>query len=298
MSINDISSLEWGHRQPGDFMQTMVENSAMLSKFTVKDGVKSKLQVPIFDAQLTYTSDVCTWDPQSTGTISEKEVSVNTRNWQFENCKNVLQNTYRSEMLKKGQHNAETLDSEFKSWILERFAQISAKDAVIYAADQITAELTGDSDVIDVALSSSALLDPTTVIAELEKVYLGASTDLKKAIQGGMIEGYVPELYVSANVLAAFSVAYSKAFTTIYGEGERVYPKLHGMNVVAWDGLADNEVIMAQPSNLWLITDDFNDIKAIDSEYERKVNTDRFWGQMLLNFSYGQGERIVYGLGV
>ena len=297
MPVNDISSLEWGHRQPGDFMQTMVENAEMLSEFTIKDGVKSKLQVPIFDAELLYTSDICTWNPQSSATITEKEVSVNTRNWQFENCKNVLQDTYRSEMLKKGQHNAETLDSEFKDWVLLRFAQIAASDAVSYAATQITTELAADADVIDVTLVAANLLDPTKVIAELEKVYLGASTELKRAIQGGMVEGFAPKLYVSASVMAAFSVAYSKAFTTVYGEGERVYPRLHGMEVRVWDGLLDTQVVMAQPSNLWLITDDFNDIRAIDMEYEKKVNTDRIWGQMLLNFSYGQGERIVYGLG-
>ena len=200
-------------------------------------------------------------------------------------------------MLKKGQHYAETLDSEFKDWGLLRFAQIAAADAVSYAATQITTELAADADVIDVTLVAANLLDPTTVIAELEKVYLGASTELKRAIQGGMVEGFAPKLYVSASVMAAFSVAYSKSFTTVYGEGERVYPRLHGMEVRVWDGLLDTQVVMAQPSNLWLITDDFNDIRAIDMEYEKKVNTDRIWGQMLLNFSYGQGERIVYGLG-
>lgn len=298
MSINDISSLEWGKRQPGEFMQTMVESAAMLNEFTIKDGVKSKLQVPIFDATLVFTSDLCTWNPQSTGEITEKEVSVNTRNWQFENCKSVLEDTYRSEMLMKGQHNAETLDQEFMDWLLQRFADMAAAESVVYAATQITTELAADADVIDVALVAANLLDPTTVIAELEKVYLGASTDLKKAMQGGMIQGYTPKLYVSPNVLAAFSVAYTKQFTTIYGEGERVYPKLHGMEVMAWDGLSDAQVIMAQPANLWLITDDFNDIKAISTDYEKKINTSYVFGQMKLNFSYGQGERIVYGLGV
>ena len=271
MSINDISSLEWGHRKPGDFMETMVGNASILGEFTIKDGVKSKLQVPIFDATLVYGTDICTWNPQSSAEITEKEVSVNDRNWQFQNCKKVLQNTYRSEYLKKGQHNAETLDQEFKDWVFTRFADQAAADAVTYAATQITTELAADADVIDQALVLANLTDVTKVIAELEKVYLAASLDLKKALQGGMKNSYEPKLYVSPNVMSYFQVAYNKEFTTVYSDGERVTPRLHGMQVMAWDGLADSDVIMAQPSNLWLITDDFNDIRDIDMEYDKKT---------------------------
>jgi len=134
-----VATLEWGNRTPGLFIDSMVKSAKVLDRFRLVDGVKSKVQVPIFDASLTFGSDLCAFDPQSSASIDEKEMTVSTYKWAtykwaFLNCKNVLETTYRSVLLKKGQHNEETMDVEFKDWVFDYFAKLSAQKALELAA--------------------------------------------------------------------------------------------------------------------------------------------------------------------
>jgi len=39
---------DWGDRRPDLFIDTMVKSAAVLNRFSIVDGVKSKLNVPIF----------------------------------------------------------------------------------------------------------------------------------------------------------------------------------------------------------------------------------------------------------
>jgi len=55
-----------------------------------------------------------------------------------------------------------------------------------------------------------------------------------------------------------------------------------------------NEFIIAAPQNLVMLTDDYNDVKAIDMKYEAELSSDKIWGQFKLGFSYLKGEEIVY----
>jgi hypothetical protein len=44
-----------------------------------------------------------------------------------------------------------------------------------------------------------------------------------------------------------------------------------------------------------MLTDDYNDVAAIDSEYEAKENAEYLWGRFKLGFSYLKGSEIVLG---
>jgi len=44
---------------------------------------------------------------------------------------------------------------------------------------------------------------------------------------------------------------------------------------------------------LVMLTDDYNDVAAIDSEYEAKENSEYLWGRFKLGFSYLKGDEIV-----
>ena len=75
MSVS-ISNLPYGDRDRSLFIDAMVKSAGVLNRFRLVDGVKNKVNVPIFDAALTFGTDICAWDPQSTATIGEKEMSV------------------------------------------------------------------------------------------------------------------------------------------------------------------------------------------------------------------------------
>ncbi len=125
-----VATLDWGNRTPDLFIDTMVKSAKVLDRFRLIDGVKSKVQVPIFDASLTFGNDLCVFDPQSSASIDEKEMTVETYKWAFLNCKDVLEATYRSVLLKQGQHNEETMDAQFKDWVFDYFAKLSAQKAL------------------------------------------------------------------------------------------------------------------------------------------------------------------------
>ena len=112
-----ISNLPYGDRSRNLFIDSMVKSAAVLNRFRLVDGVKAKVNVPIFDAALQFGNDLCVFDGLSTAAITEKEMTVTTYKWSFLNCKNALESSYRGLLLKKGQHNPETMDAEFKDWV-------------------------------------------------------------------------------------------------------------------------------------------------------------------------------------
>jgi hypothetical protein len=148
MSIS-ISSLPYGDRRPDLFIDAMVKSAAVLNRFRLIDGVKAKVNVPIFDASLTFGNDLCVFDSQSTASVGEKEMTVETYKWAFLNCKDALESSYRGLLLKQGQHNPETMDAEFKDWVFDYFAKLSAQKALELAGTEITTELAADADVLD-----------------------------------------------------------------------------------------------------------------------------------------------------
>ena len=142
-----ISSLPYGDRRPNLFIDTMVKSAAVLNRFRLIDGVKAKVNVPIFDASLSFGNDLCVFDSASSASVGEKEMTVETYKWSFLNCKDALEASYRGLLLKKGQHNPETMDAEFKDWVFDYFAKLAAQQALNLAGTELTTELAADGDV-------------------------------------------------------------------------------------------------------------------------------------------------------
>jgi hypothetical protein len=66
-----------------------------------------------------------------------------------------------------------------------------------------------------------------------------------------------------------------------------------GFKVEIWSYLADGEIIVCPKANFLLITDDFGDTKAIQTEYEAKTNSEEFFGNFRLGFDFRRGDLIV-----
>lgn len=294
MSLS-ISNLPYGDRRPDTFIDSMVKSAGVLNRFRLVDGVKAKVNVPIFDAALTFGSDICAWDPQSTATIGEKEMSVDTYKWSFLNCKNALEDSYRGLMLKKGQHNEETMDSEFKDWVLDYFAKLSAEKALQLAATEIVTELDADANII--ALDTNvATIDKSNVLSVLELAYGAMSDVMLSAIFGDADRQYRPAFFLGTAAYQAYQLAIADKFTTTpQGIIEGAIPQYLGMEIIHFPSMGANEVLVSAPDNLVMLTDDYNDVRAIDMEYDRTTSSDKIWGQFKLGFSYLKSEEIVYG---
>ena len=292
-----IATLDWGNRVPNQFIDYAVKSTSVLGSFTVIDGVKSKVQVPIFDAALVFGSDLCVFDPQSTATIDEKEMTVSNYKWAFQNCKTALQSSYRSVMLRKGANNEETMDSEFKDWIFEYFGKLAGNKVLTLASTEILAEIASDSNVNKPTQSSNDLTDDTKILTDLKAAFKAVPQSQLDSLQGVTDREYRPAIFANSNVIRAYQLAVADKFTTVYANGERLTPPYMGMEIINFPTLGDQEIIITQPANLVMVVDDYADVKAIQMKYKEELSSDYIWGQFTIGFSYKVSEDIVYYTG-
>jgi len=293
MSVN-ISNLPYGDRSRDLFIDSMIKSAAVLNRFRLIDGVKSKVNVPIFDAALTFGTDICAWDPQSTATIGEKEMTVSEKKWSFLNCKNALEDSYRGLLLKKGQHNPETMDAEFKDWVFDYFAKLSSQYALEMAAAELTLEMGNDAAVIDTLIGGGALT-PANILDEMGKAYAAMSDVMLSAVYGDADRDFKPSFFLGTVAMQHYQIAIAEKYTTTpQGIVEGNIPAYFGMEVVHFPSLGADQFFVSAPQNIVMLTDDYNDVKAIDMKYEAELSSDKIWGQFKLGFSYLKGEEIVY----
>ena len=288
-----VATLDWGNRTPDLFIDSMVKSAQVLDRFRLIDGVKSKVQVPIFDASLTFGSDLCTCDAQSSASIDEKEMTVSTYKWAFLNCKNVLESTYRSVLLKQGQHNEETMDAQFKDWVFDYFAKLSAQKALELAATGLTTEMGVDAAVLD--YDTNAAISSSNVLSLMQGAYETMSAVMLSAVYGDADRAYRPAFFMGTAAVQAYQIAIAGLYTTTaQGVVEGNIPAYYGMEVIHFPSLAAGEFFISAPENLVMLTDEYNDVRAIDMKWEAELSSDKIWGQFKLGFSYLKGEEIVY----
>ena len=292
MSIS-IASLPYGDRRPDLFIDAMVKSAAVLNRFRLIDGVKAKVNVPIFDASLTFGNDLCVFDPQSTASVGEKEMTVETYKWSFLNCKDALESSYRGLLLKQGQHNPETMDAEFKDWVFDYFAKLSAQKALELAGTELTTELAADAAVLD--YDTNAAITSANVLTLMQGAYETMSDVMLAAVYGVVDRDFKPAYFLGTAAMQAYQIAIAGLYTTTpQGVVEGGIPNYYGMEVIHMASLPANEFIISAPQNIVMLTDDYNDVRAIDMKYEAELSSDKIWGQFKLGFSYLKGEEIVY----
>jgi len=288
-----VATLDWGNHTPDLFIDTMVKSAKLLDRFRLIDGVKSKVQVPIFDATLTFGNDLCVFDPQSSASIDEKEMTVETYKWAFLNCKDVLEATYRSVLLKQGQHNEETMDAQFKDWVFDYFAKLSAQKALELAATSLTTELAADTAVLD--YDTNAALTSANILDKMKGAYQAMSANMLAAVYGDADRQLKPAFFMGTAAVQHYQIAIAGLYTTTaQGVVEGNIPAYFGMEIIHFPSLAANEFFISAPENIVMLTDDYNDVRAIDMKYESELSSDKIWGQFKLGFSYLKGEEIVY----
>lgn len=311
-SINTTPNLAnteslWGDRSRDLFIDAMVKSAAVLNRFTLIDGVKAKVNVPIFEvgAQTFTTGDDCAFSDTTPTTITEKEMSVETFSWGFKNCKAVLEKSYRGVALKKGQHNPETMDVEFRNWVFDYFAKLAAQKALTYAGSELLGEMQVDADVImddrwdSVNSVPGLVINSTNILDAMQDAYEDMSAVMLSAVYGDADREFRPAYFLGTKAYQAFQIAMAEDFaqsvtlSSSEGIAKGAIPTYYGMEVIHLASLADNNIIVCSPSNLVMLTDDYNDVNAIDSEYEAKENSEYLWGRFKLGFSYLKGDEIV-----
>jgi hypothetical protein len=302
---DSIKQTGWGNRKQELFIDKVMMSDSFLNKMTLIDGVKSKAQIPVYDASISFGNDICDVTKGGDGTwmLEEKEITNDAFTWYFSNCKTSLQETYRSLMLRKGQLNEQTFDDDFKEWLFDYFAKRIGEKCMEVAYEEIHKKVLSGGvnkankkgyQIIDTA-ATYATVDETNILDVLEMMYKGFSSDMINSYMGQTDEEYKPVIYMNARMIQHYQIAMSKKYTTTpVGIIEGQIPGWMGFKVECWSYLADGEIIITYPANFLLITDDFGDVKALQSEYEPLKNLDQFYGQFRLGFDIRREDLVVH----
>lgn len=296
MALSVASGLEWHNRKPEEFIDQIVKNTRVLDGFTIIDGVKSKVAVPKYSATIAYHADLCSFDPTSSASIDEKEMSVATFKWDFINCKDVLESEYRSMMLRQGQLNEETMDAEFSDWLFDYFRKLVQEKIVTVAGTELVTEITTGVDSADVLTDTlAAATDSDNIYAQLEQAYQTFSTDLLAAVYGDADRDFMPTIYLPTASMQAYQIARGDKYTTTpEGIESGVVGNYMGMEVRHFSSLPANSILITPPRNLVMLTDSYNDSLSIQTEYDNKTNSRLVWGQFKLGFDFKNPEHLVY----
>lgn len=296
MALSVASGLEWHNRKPKEFIDQIVKNTRVLDGFTIIDGVKSKVAVPKYSATIAYHADLCSFDPTSSASIDEKEMSVATFKWDFINCKDVLESEYRSMMLRQGQLNEETMDAEFSDWLFDYFRKLVQEKIVTVAGTELVTEITTGVDSADVLTDTlAAATDSDNIYAQLEQAYQTFSTDLLAAVYGDADRDFMPTIYLPTASMQAYQIARGDKYTTTpEGIESGVVGNYMGMEVRHFSSLPANSILITPPRNLVMLTDSYNDSLSIQTEYDNKTNSRLVWGQFKLGFDFKNPLHLVY----
>lgn len=296
MALSVASGLEWHNRKPEEFIDQIVKNTRVLDGFTIIDGVKSKVAVPKYSATIAYHADLCSFDPTSSASIDEKEMSVATFKWDFINCKDVLESEYRSMMLRQGQLNEETMDADFSDWLFDYFRKLVQEKIVTVAGTELVTEITTGVDSADVLTDTlAAATDSDNIYAQLEQAYETFSNDLLAAVYGDADREFMPTIYLPTASMQAYQIARGDKYTTTpEGIESGVVGNYMGMEVRHFSSLPANTILITPPRNLVMLTDSYNDSLSIQTEYDNKTNSRLVWGQFKLGFDFKNPEHLVY----
>ena len=215
-----IAELDYGNRAPSEFIAATILSAGVHQHYSLFDGVKDKQQIPVFAGSLTWGTDLCVFDPQSVASIDEKEFVTKNYKWAFKNCKTALQRSYRSLMLKQGQNNAETMDSDFKDWVFDYFAGLAGQHIGKLAHDELATQITADANVNKAAGVAADMIDSDTVLAELQKAFKAMTEEMYLSHftvngvirdQSAQLAYILPyEVYVAAHIALTNNMAFNE----------------------------------------------------------------------------------------
>jgi len=241
---------------------------------TVKPNVKYKEVMKTLSTNALVKDAACDFADQSTVTLAEKVLTPEEFQVNLELCKKDFHSDW--EAVQMGYSAYDSLPPSFADFLIGHIAAKVAQKteeniwqgatATAGEFDGFTALLADDGDVIDVV---GTTVTAANVIDELGKVVDAIPTsvygkeDLYIYVSQSIARAYVRALGgFGASGLGANGV--NNAGTTWYNGGDLAFD---GVKLFVCSGLADNDMVAAQKSNLFFGTgllSDHNEVKLID----------------------------------
>ena len=287
--------------------------AALLSASTITDGgvtvkpnIAFKEVIKKLDTGSLVSDATCDFNPNSSVTLTETILQPTELQVNLQLCKADFVSDWEARSMGYGM--AQTLPPKFSDFMIAHVAaEIAQKtETTIFQGaaanvgeyDGFQALLTADATVVDVAVVGGGV-DAANVVAELGRVVdaipaaLYGKEDLFIYVPSSIAKFYVQALGgFAANGLGANGV--SNMGTQWWNNGSLT---VNGVKIFVSPGLANNQMIAAQRSNLFFGTgllNNMNEIKIIDmSDIDGSQNV-RFVARFTAGVQIGIGSDIVY----
>ena len=287
--------------------------AALLSASTITDGgvtvkpnIAFKEVIKKLDTGSLVSDATCDFNPNSSVTLTETILQPTELQVNLQLCKADFVSDWEAQSMGYGM--AQTLPPKFSDFMIAHVAaEIAQKtETTIFQGaaanvgeyDGFQALLTADGTVVDVAVVGGGV-DAANVVAELGRVVdaipaaLYGKEDLFIYVPSSIAKFYVQALGgFAANGLGANGV--SNMGTQWWNNGSLT---VNGVKIFVSPGLADNQMIAAQRSNLFFGTgllNNMQEIRIIDmSEIDGSQNC-RFVARFTAGVQIGIGSDITY----
>lgn len=273
-------------------------NSIAENIVTFKPNIAGKEVVRKGIVSGTLAAASCGWNPTGSVSLTERLIDPIKMEIKMDLCKNDFLKDW--EAINMGYGNAQVLPASIEDFVAANLgAQISQDiETAIWASGStlgvsgLTARFVADTAVVKL---TGTTITKANVIDELEKV----------AILGlGIKNTDNHVLIVSRNVFQAYLLALGGYASNVGANGyknegpNQLFASLVYANykIVVANGLSSNQIILADPANLWVgsgLMSDFTDVKIIDMGAQGE-DTVRFKASFTFDVQYGIGNEIVY----
>lgn len=295
--IDNTTSLWTGTDAQGFYSKALLTGDSK-SLIKLYPNVKSKLKIPRFDMSGLLQAADCSFTDGGTSTLSEKTLTVCPIKVNIEICQRTFEQDYLSLQMRPGSNSVETAPASIEDYILDQVAKNISKETerLLWNGDTTLSSPDLCEGLIPVMAADSAVLkvSATTitaanVIAEIQKVYV--------LIPNTIVNRGKVVIFVSNTV----AKSYRQAIATVnplggtFNAGNYELNFL-GITMIVAPGLTANQMVAAEPDNLFFGTDlisDFEDVMLIPQKNLSGAPTARFICEFKFGTSYGVSEEIV-----
>tara|TARA_R110000787_G_scaffold165199_1_gene278281 strand:- start:47 stop:973 length:927 start_codon:yes stop_codon:yes gene_type:complete len=254
--------------QDGVFSQAILAEGTM-NHFSQILNAKDKVKLGIHQFGNVMQSDSCNLGDQGAGTLSEKEVSVNSLAVRFSVCQRTLEQSFLSGRMTPGSNQDNFLPSDFEAYLRTSLADKISEDLerIVFKGDTTAGtypeslcdgleKLLGlDADVITVV---GTTVDETNVIEELSKVY--------DAIPNRILNQKDLVIFCSSAIIRGYRKALANAANEAFYNHKDLALNFLNVKLIEAYGMSDDRMIATSKSNLFMVTDvisDFDEIQLI-----------------------------------
>lgn len=283
----------------GFYSKALLEGDTK-SMIKLVPDVKSKIKMARLDLTGILQESDCTFTDGGTSTLSQKTLEVCPIKVNLEFCTRDFEVNYLSEQLRPGSLEAQ-IPASFESYILDQIAANISTDLenILWNGDTAASPVPGlcdgflkkflaDAAVIDV---TGTTLSAANIIAEIGKVYAAIPNTI--AAKGKVV------IFVSVAASKFYKqalAALNNALIGTYNNGDFQLSYID-IPVVVAPGLPTNQMVAAEPENLWYGTDlvnDIEDVLVLPMRDKTGAPTVRIVAEFKFGVEYGIGEEVVY----